>query len=387
MSSALTAAGPEEECLRLERQLELAPDDFDGWLQLARLRNVAQQAAAALQASSNALTLRPSSLEALYERGLSLLGMGMPEAAVSVFASLLALQPLHPSVLISLGRAFYELRSFEQAGKIWEQAVRVASNPLEVLEDLAVCYYRLGDFEKVAEVWERVLRQHPSHPQALHHLAALGRRPVPERSANDYLVKHFDEFAVEFDATLGMLGYDGPRLLAELVENHPAPVPRPWHILDLGCGTGLCAAHLRPWAVRLEGVDLSPGMLEKARARGLYDALHCEEMSRFCELHPVSFDLLVAGDSMNYSGDLEPLIQSAARSLRPGGRWAFFVERANNECPRGFRLERHGRYVHQTDYVVQALSASQLRAVALTEATIRSEAGHPVQASFFLVER
>ena len=43
-------------------------------------------------------------------------------------------------------------------------------------------------------------------------------------------------------------------------------------VLELGCGTGLAAAHLRPFAVSLTGVDLSPHMLARAAARHAYSA-------------------------------------------------------------------------------------------------------------------
>ena len=52
---------------------------------------------------------------------------------------------------------------------------------------------------------------------------------------------------------------------------------KPVKILDAGCGTGLCGPLLKPWARRLVGVDLSGGMLEKARALQLYDE-HIESL-------------------------------------------------------------------------------------------------------------
>jgi len=36
------------------------------------------------------------------------------------------------------------------------------------------------------------------------------------------------------------------------------------HVLDAGCGTGLCGPILRPYAAGLVGVDLSEGMLKVA---------------------------------------------------------------------------------------------------------------------------
>ena len=373
-----------DDCVRLEARLEESPDDFDAWLDLARSRNEARQAPAALSAANNALTLQPSSLEALYEKGIAELEAGFVEAAVSAFTSILAIQPLHSHVLMSLGSAYYQLRRLEVASVVWEQAVRVAPAPLETLENLAVCYQRLGDFEKVAEVWSRVLALDAQHPLALHHLAALGLRPVPTRSPEEYVVRLFDEFAEEFDRTLNALNYQGPRLLADLIADNAIVPLAHFCVLDAGCGTGLCATFLRPWADQLEGVDLSPKMLAQAKGRGLYDRLHCEEMSCFCARHVAVFHLIVAADSLNYFGDLEGILHALAGSLLPQGRLAFFVEKADIEMATGFRLERHGRYSHQPVYVREQLTASGLRIIAENEATIRSESGHPVTAHFFL---
>lgn len=44
-------------------------------------------------------------------------------------------------------------------------------------------------------------------------------------------------------------------------------------ILDAGCGTGLCADVLRPYAKSLVGVDLSPQMLALAAKQQIYDQL------------------------------------------------------------------------------------------------------------------
>lgn len=372
---------------RLQAQLEESPNNFPGWLELARTRNSKRQAREALRAADNALTLQPSSLDALYEKAVAQLELGFACEAVGAFTTILAIQPLHPNVLVSLGSAYYQLRRLEEAGLIWEQAVRVSSCPVGILEDLAICYQRLGNFEKVAETWERVIALDASHPQALHHLAALGKRPPVDRAAEDYIVKLFNEFASEFEATLGSLNYDGPRLLAEIITEYTSSQPAGWRILDVGCGTGLCATQLRPWAKRLEGVDLSPGMLGQAKERNLYDELHCEEITRFCGRHPATFDLIVAADTINYFGKLEQVIESIASALRVSGQCAFFVERMEGENPQGFRLERHGRFSHCPHYVKQCLTAARLRVLAQHEAPIRSESGHPVFGAFFLVGR
>src|SRR4051794_31983561 len=48
---------------------------------------------------------------------------------------------------------------------------------------------------------------------------------------------------------------------------------------DLGCGTGRTGAWLAERGVgEIDGVDLSPGMLEAARARGVYGSLAVAEV-------------------------------------------------------------------------------------------------------------
>ena len=374
------------ECERVEARLAEVPDDYFAWLELARLRNAARKPVEALAAAGNALTLRPASLEALYERGLAQLDLGCAGAAAAAFTTILSIQPLHPGVTISLGSAYYHLRRFQEACIIWEDALRVAPDPVSVLEDLAVCYQRLGEFGKVAETWSRALAHNAAHPQALHHLAALGRLPTPDRASEEYIVKLFDEFASEFDVTLGSIGYEGPRLLASFIAKNTPGSHGTWRILDLGCGTGLCAEHLRMWAAHLEGVDLSPGMLALARARNLYDALHCDDITRFCECHRDEFDLLVAADTINYFGRLEHLITAIAGSLRVGGKFAFFVEQREDDGSKGFQLEHHGRYSHHGAYVAECIGGAGLQIVDRTVTPIRSEAGSPVLAEFFLVQ-
>jgi len=100
---------------------------------------------------------------------------------------------------------------------------------------------------------------------------AVSAAEIPARATDDYIRNLFAPFASAFDGVLAKLNYRVPGLLAALRARFPTD--RPLDVADAGCGTGLCAPALRPLARRLVGVDLSPEMLEKARARGLYDAL------------------------------------------------------------------------------------------------------------------
>lgn len=90
-------------------------------------------------------------------------------------------------------------------------------------------------------------------------------------------------------------------------------------VLDLGCGTGRTGAWLREASVgRLIGVDLTPEMLDRARARGVFDELHLGDVRQSGQPH-AAFDVVTSCLVDEHLEDLAPLYAEAARCLRPGG--------------------------------------------------------------------
>ena len=76
-------------------------------------------------------------------------------------------------------------------------------------------------------------------------------------------------------------------------------------ILDLGCGTGLAGAAFRPLAARLDGVDLSPAMIEKARAQDTSMTISIvADLETALSAPGPAYDLILAADTLVYLGDL-----------------------------------------------------------------------------------
>jgi SAM-dependent methyltransferase len=92
------------------------------------------------------------------------------------------------------------------------------------------------------------------------------------------------------------------------------------HIADLGCGSGRTAAWLRSHnpAAHIDGVDLTPAMLERAHARGLHDHL-VEADVRATTLASGAYDLVVCVLVDEHLPELAPLYAEARRLLRPPG--------------------------------------------------------------------
>ncbi|SER88238.1 Methyltransferase domain-containing protein [Streptomyces qinglanensis] len=88
---------------------------------------------------------------------------------------------------------------------------------------------------------------------------------------------------------------------------------------DLGCGTGRTGAWLRQRGVTgtLDGVDLTPQMLERARARGAHDRLQ-EGDVRATGLESGAYDLVISSLIDEHLPDLRPYYREARRLAAPG---------------------------------------------------------------------
>jgi predicted TPR repeat methyltransferase len=133
----------------------------------------------------------------------------------------------------------------------------------------------------------------------------------------------------------------------------------------------------------MTGVDLSPEMIELARARNIYDRLEVAEITRWLGGNQDHFDLIVACDCLIYFGDLRQVVIPAAKRLAPGGVLAFTLERGD-QYP--FRLTDTGRYTHHAQHVREAAAEAGLDVARLEEAYLRMEYGEEVTGLFAILK-
>jgi predicted TPR repeat methyltransferase len=237
-----------------------------------------------------------------------------------------------------------------------------------------------GERAAAARIGEGWARLRPENIEAQHLRDAMSARAVARQPAA-LVAQQFDALAESFEEHLvARLGYNGPAQLRALLAAC-GEAEASLDILDLGCGTGLCADALAPHARRLVGVDLSGAMLAKARARGLYQALEQRDLLDALAAPDTGWDMIVAFDTFPYLGALEETFAAAAQVLRPGGWFIFSTEHAEGDS---YRLRGNGRFAHGADYVT-ALAAGRFEIVRRHTALLRREAGRTVDGGYYLL--
>ena len=147
--------------------------------------------------------------------------------------------------------------------------------------------------------------------------------------------------------SLRSLSYRAPALVAAMLEDSGLAPSKSLDVLDAGCGTGLCGPLLAPYARRLTGVDLSAGMLARAKEKNVYDALVQGELTEYLRDSSGS----VRPDRLGRHAGLFRRAGGCGRGRRGSPAARRRVDLYARGCGRrratlGYRLELHGRYSH-----------------------------------------
>ncbi len=378
---------------------------------LGALLTEAGQADEACDVLRRALELRPDWPVALNNFGVALRDAGRLDAAATILEGAVELRPGHAGSRANLASVYRAQGRLDDAREAAEQGTRRAPRSLECWMELGLARQAQGHAEGAAAAFERATAAAPKSarawyclgeacraldqgeraarayakalkldPDDLHGaalgLALAGGAPAPDKAPEAYVRQLFDDYADRFDQTLvEKLDYCAPQVLADALAR---TVDRRGGltIMDAGCGTGLAAPVLKPYASRLDGVDLSPAMAARAAERGLYDDVAVGELVASLSERPARYDLVVAADVLVYLGDLAPVMQAAHAALRPAGAFAFTVEKAEDAAT--YVLGPKQRYAHAAEYVAQSAQAAGFGVVLMEDAVTRRDGGRDV---------
>lgn len=129
--------------------------------------------------------------------------------------------------------------------------------------------------------------------------------------------RYYDAFSENYEAHRGENDPGGYHdLLDELETDFVRRYGEGREVLEVGCGTGLILRRIREFAKVARGVDLSPGMLEKARQRGLDVVLGSATELPFPDQ---SFDVTCSFKVLAHVPEIERALAEMVRVTRVGG--------------------------------------------------------------------
>lgn len=351
---------------------------------LAQLRalTAARDWKAAAPLSMALVNLAPELAEAQDLMGEVAQATGALDIAETCFARAVALGPITADRLLRWARTLALGGNPQKAEATLQRALVFRPGDPTIQCELGDVQLALGKTQLALKSFEAAIKTSPGHAYADHMASALRGSG---HGSDAYVAGLFDGYADYFDEHLtGKLHYRVPQALMERLNRHR---PRFGNVLDIGCGTGLVGAALGSKATTIDGIDLAPKMVEKARARGIYRHLAVGDATTTISSDPDlrgPYDLVVAADVFIYVGGIESLLAAMVEALASDGLIAFSVETSAND---DVEIRPSGRFAHSDAYIAQMAALHGLMILDRSDHDIRFERDRPIAGAIYILAR
>ena len=141
-------------------------------------------------------------------------------------------------------------------------------------------------------------------------------------------IAYYRDFAPTYDTDFaGVMGWQYPKMIAEAYMRFAAEADVP--IADIGCGTGWVATELQAARVAIDGLDISPEMLEVAREKQLYRSLYQVDLTGTLEAVANGYGAVLSAGTFTH-GHLGPVpLRGLLKIACPGALFVIGVNQAH----------------------------------------------------------
>jgi predicted TPR repeat methyltransferase len=386
--------------------------------QLAEISLMDSEYEEAAEYFSERLKIQPTHADSYHSLGIALYKLGDFENAAEAFSYSIELGTSAADAHFNLANAKIELGEFKEALKHYMQQLEVEGMPeayynigvilmaqdhhndaltyfnsaltkdpknLETLQNVAAIHLKQGKVSLAIEVYKTIIDIDPENDEIQHIINALSGGKTPGKSPNSYVKNLFNHYASYYEKHLQThLHYDVPDQLVRAIEEEAqCGVTEDWRVLDLGCGTGLVGEKIKHLASHLTGVDVSPNMVQQAERKEIYNDLMIGDIADIFSSQ-ADMDIVVAGDVFTYIGDLSDTFQKTRNVLKPGGLFAFTVEKTHEDQ---YQLQRTIRFAHNKKYIEQLSKENDFTVERFASITLRRQQGHPVDGYLVVLRR
>jgi len=372
LGNALLKAGhTSEACELFQHTLKLFPKHFGALFQLGNVCMQQKQVDDAKAYFQQAEAIEPDHLELQINLGHCYLHTQSLHSARVCYRKALAFDPENAPLHFNLGVIAAQENHLDHAINHYQTALKYAPEDFASHYNLALVFIEKAHSANALYHLQKAHALQPDNPSIAYKIQALRKDPSLECAPKQYIAELFDHYASHYDQHLcEALEYQIPSLLRNI-----SKIKSTNHLLDLGCGTGLCGQVFRPICKTITGVDLSTEMLATARQKQCYDQLHQSDLIDFLENATTQYDTIIAGDVLVYMGTLDRLVAAVSQQLTDSGKCLFNIE-PSEQFP--YHIDQSGRFKHHEAYIEQLTQEHGLQVLDKQLVVSRKQNNEPV---------
>ncbi len=352
--------------------LQSSPDHVDALHMLGMAAYQRGQYDSAIKLINQAVQHNSSSAVIYTNLGTVYNANKQPDAAITVLKKAITLDPSMALAYNNLGNAYHTKGLDGDSINSYKMAISINPSFADACANLGSVFYKKEQFDEAERCFRKVLELNPEHPSARHMLASLGGHKTSSAPL-EHVSQLFDEYSARFDEHLvHELGYSMPKLIRNEMDKITGAGVMFDNVIDLGCGTGLAGVEFQPVSKRLTGIDVSLRMVEKARARNIYDLLHDGDILAWLDGSSEKYDLFICADVFPYIGDIYPLFRSIKKCATDNAYFVFSTESTSDD---DYILRKTGRYAHSSEYIGRAAKDVGFSILTLATKNLRKQKG------------
>lgn len=366
-----------------QNRLQLQPNQADAWFGLGTAFLHAKHYEKAIKAFEEVLIIDSTYPECNHNLATAYVHAGDTEKALNYYFRQLEFEPLLESYF-NIGVLLMNKERNKEAITYLEHAAKMQPNYLPIHLNLGAIYLKTGQLSKAIAHYEQALIIEPENQEVAHILAAIKQEQTPEAAPTEYVQNLFDQYATYYDQHLtSYLHYQAPAKIFAAIEQAIDLDEKQRDILDLGCGTGLSGERFYRFAKHLIGIDISEEMIAQAKEKNIYDELIVADIQdALANYHDI--DIIISADVFTYIGDLQELFAKAYQALKPGGLFAFTVEKTETDP---YILQKNVRYAHSEKYLKKLIQTHQFKQIRFENFVLRQQHKKPVSGYLILLKR
>lgn len=379
----------EKAIIQFKKALRINPNLWDAHFNLANCYIKKDLFLDAKPHLENVLTLRPDHLGAINNLAILYCLLKQFDKAKPLLQAVIEREPNNIEILFHLGLANASTHNLIEAQHCYLRLLALDENHDRAHHNLATLYLHLDDKKNALKHYEKSYMLNKHNQTALHMTKALKGETLKEGAPYEYTRALFDQYAYTYNQHVKeTLNYQVPHLLRKLIHSYAEKKNKPWQVLDLGCGTGLCAPYFIDISDKLYGVDLSPNMISEAAKLGAYYKLAVEDIYSFLSKTLQKFDLIIAADVFGYFGELKAILEACYKTLNTDGYYLFSIENIlDSDIKTGYQLGETGRYCHHSAYVQSLAAEIGFTICEQQDAVLRIQEKNNVKGTLFLLQK